>query len=735
MLSLPAVLYAVNPPRTYQATNLNSESDSVNALNNEFPDNFDENKKEEVVETIIEEEKENLETPILEVEENNAQVQIEDEDNIDENKGKAASKRFTNSIIEHPKWQENDTITIPRENSFTPRRMRNFFVSDSKGGARMHQNAVYFAPNEDSSVILNNVGSYMGENINIRVTVKADLQTKHPYPGEQGIMLYTDADNFLSYYISGGGDYTEEERVPVEFKWEFLTDEGEPIEVGTYFKSTNANFLKDLIYINDSVKYISSMQETFVEYRDEDQHVIMGSDLRLDSQSDTRLGLLVVFEVNTQIEFATLTNSNGVSVIFNQNPGVEIEISSIENIDTLKTEFTNEEDITLEWSVGQEVPFVTPGAWYQHFFIDYQPPASLLQSELWNSTSQFELIVENSSGENVTKLFTKSIRSSGVMILATEAALQDSSFYGDSYKFSLRLHLDNDVSIKESLLDESGFLETDVTVVCTSLNGRLRGDTSTTLTRNKTNFNSKVTLNLITSEHALIGEQFVEDILTHEITIDPPQMEGYEFKYVSENIDLSNVRLNSTNQSLNLVYDKMTQPDIPAINPEDGTLELENTNPEDMSWLSIRYASSLDFGVAKHVENGQELFSLPSVDREGKEIPNMITIQDMRPEDNREGWQLQVRQTSELVGGAQIVMNPEVHESVLSGNDLSVHEGDLILNTDSQVFASASETNSNQIISFGMHRPEAEGVRLLIPSGMGVRSYHTTLEWNLVSGP
>lgn len=174
--------------------------------------------------------------------------------------------------------------------------------------------------------------------------------------------------------------------------------------------------------------------------------------------------------------------------------------------------------------------------------------------------------------------------------------------------------------------------------------------------------------------------------------------------------------------------------EIPSIDPSNPSLEVDKENPNEGS-LAIRYASSLNFGETTVVGKGQELIALPSKDMDGRDILNMVTIQDIRPEAQRDGWQLQVRQTRELIGGSQIIMTPFVHESHLAGDSISVYEGDFIPNTDSQIFASASETNSNQIISFGMHSSEAEGVRLVIPPGMGVGNYDTTLEWNLVSGP
>ncbi|CRH17891.1 lectin-like domain-containing protein [Carnobacterium maltaromaticum] len=194
------------------------------------------------------------------------------------------------------------------------------------------------------------------------------------------------------------------------------------------------------------------------------------------------------------------------------------------------------------------------------------------------------------------------------------------------------------------------------------------------------------------------------------------------------------IRVETTNGLTDRATIQIVNLEIPSIDPSNPSLELDKENPNEGS-LAIRYVSSLNFGETTVVGNGQELIALPSKDQDGKDILNMVTIQDIRPEAQRDGWQLQVRQTRDLIGGAQIIMNPFVHESNLAGENISVYEGDFIPNTDSQIFASASEANSNQIISFGMHNPQEEGVRLLIPPGMGAGSYQTNLHWSLVSGP
>ncbi|WP_317944044.1 leucine-rich repeat protein [Carnobacterium maltaromaticum] len=176
-------------------------------------------------------------------------------------------------------------------------------------------------------------------------------------------------------------------------------------------------------------------------------------------------------------------------------------------------------------------------------------------------------------------------------------------------------------------------------------------------------------------------------------------------------------------------------PDIPAINPDDaGPIVPENPNPI-IEALSIRYVSPLNFGKIQRSRNQQEVYSLPDQDSNGDDIPLMVTVQDMRKQSQRDGWELSVKQQDGFIDGAEIIMDPYVHESYSNELGIQVASGPITLNQSSQVFSGTNNGNPSGIVSLGLTHPADLGVRLRIPSGVGLGGYSTTLEWTLSTGP
>lgn len=174
-------------------------------------------------------------------------------------------------------------------------------------------------------------------------------------------------------------------------------------------------------------------------------------------------------------------------------------------------------------------------------------------------------------------------------------------------------------------------------------------------------------------------------------------------------------------------------PDIPAINPDDaGPIVPENPN---IGALSIRYISPLNFGEIPRSRNQQEAHSILDKDINGNDMPVMVTVQDMRPQNQRDGWELSVKQQDSFIDGAEIIMNPYVHESYSNELGIQVASGPITLNQSSQVFSGTNNGNPPGIVSLGLTQPADLGVRLRIPSGVGLGSYSTTLEWMLSTGP
>ena len=175
---------------------------------------------------------------------------------------------------------------------------------------------------------------------------------------------------------------------------------------------------------------------------------------------------------------------------------------------------------------------------------------------------------------------------------------------------------------------------------------------------------------------------------------------------------------------------------IPPIDPNDPN-PIDPVDPNPMiEALSLRFVSDLDFGEIPVSTSGQTVYSKPTIDRQGQEIPNMVTVQDMRTENERDNWVLTVKQTDELDQGAKLIMEPSVHKDNKDKFEMVIPNPKLTLNTNAQIFAkSYSSITEAGIVSLGMHRPENEGTVLELPKNTSVGKIQTTLAWNLVSGP
>ncbi|MFB8538744.1 leucine-rich repeat protein [Enterococcus thailandicus] len=170
------------------------------------------------------------------------------------------------------------------------------------------------------------------------------------------------------------------------------------------------------------------------------------------------------------------------------------------------------------------------------------------------------------------------------------------------------------------------------------------------------------------------------------------------------------------------------EPEIPAIDPSEPPASPENVNP-DVAGLSIRYASDIHFKSAPFSVSDQDLFL------DTQENQPMVTIQDMRPKSERSGWELLVSQDTSFMNGAEIVMNPFIHQAN-QDNLLIDPSSELVLNDAPQRFTGTTTNQSNPfgIVSMGMES-EGKPMRLRVPGKTGVNSYETTVHWQLVTGP
>ncbi|WP_176462066.1 WxL domain-containing protein [Enterococcus sp. 4E1_DIV0656] len=174
-----------------------------------------------------------------------------------------------------------------------------------------------------------------------------------------------------------------------------------------------------------------------------------------------------------------------------------------------------------------------------------------------------------------------------------------------------------------------------------------------------------------------------------------------------------------------------TPPGIPPIDPEspEPPIDPEEGNPELGDGLSILYVSPLDFGQTEFSTEAQTLLAEKLVDEDENEFENRVTVTDLRAD--RDGWELTVAQSSELMDGATLTMYPNAHAGTAAALGVTTASGQLLLSTDAATFATAdNETADAGIISMGMGE-----VELNLPASAGAGEYSTTLNWTLTNGP
>ncbi|WP_317945313.1 WxL domain-containing protein [Carnobacterium maltaromaticum] len=170
-------------------------------------------------------------------------------------------------------------------------------------------------------------------------------------------------------------------------------------------------------------------------------------------------------------------------------------------------------------------------------------------------------------------------------------------------------------------------------------------------------------------------------------------------------------------------------PSIPPIDPEDPDLPPLPENPTPGE-LSLRYVSDINFGEIVVSSKSGSTFTK----KDSNGVFPMATVQDFRNSSTRDGWQLTVKQDSEILPGGQIRMRPFTDEL-----KIEVPSPVLTLNESNQLFANTvkeeGEPGLSGIYSIGMADINSNGVELFIPANVAVGDYSTSLTWNLISGP
>lgn len=239
--------------------------------------------------------------------------------------------------------------------------------------------------------------------------------------------------------------------------------------------------------------------------------------------------------------------------------------------------------------------------------------------------------------------------------------------------------------------------------------------------------------------------------------------ESYEtYAKEIENYRLTEQPVNATgifeDEPIEVIYVYETAPVMP-VDPLDPGTEVNPENPpvlpEDQGLFSLDFASSFDFGKqvisAKdqtHYAKPQRLLDEEGNILEGEDRPNYVQISDRRPTQERDGWELSVRQNEQFTGsageltGARLVLQNQQIDTAQGGTSPGLqHTTPMILNPGGAkrtlLKAQGPEGEGTWIYRFGDADTAAQSVALEVPKGAtpSATSYKTTLTWELSSVP
>jgi hypothetical protein len=207
---------------------------------------------------------------------------------------------------------------------------------------------------------------------------------------------------------------------------------------------------------------------------------------------------------------------------------------------------------------------------------------------------------------------------------------------------------------------------------------------------------------------------------------------------------------------VNYVYDLNNVPPLDPLNPgKEVDPENPPVLPEDQGLFSLDFASNFDFGTQVISSKDQTYYAKPQrlLDEdgtvlEGEERPNYVQISDRRPTQDRDGWELSVRQNEQFSGsagelrGARLVLQNQQIATAQDGMTPGLqHTTPMVLNPGGAkrtlLKAQGPEGEGTWIYRFGNAETAAKSVALEVPKGAtpSAASYTTTLTWELSSVP
>lgn len=235
---------------------------------------------------------------------------------------------------------------------------------------------------------------------------------------------------------------------------------------------------------------------------------------------------------------------------------------------------------------------------------------------------------------------------------------------------------------------------------------------------------------------------------------------GTNARITNVNAETTTFTMGSSDVVLQANYEEEAT-DVRPVDPLDPEKEVDPENPptlpEDQGLFSIDFVSQFDFGVQAisaqdqtYYAKLQRLLAEDGTVLEGEERPNYVQISDRRPTQERDGWELSVRQndqftdraTGQELTGARLVLQNQQIASAQGGTAPGLaHTNPMTLNPGGAkrtlLKAQGPEGEGTWIYRFGDAESADKSVVLEVPRGAtpSTASYQTTLTWELSSVP